>query len=125
MEYKEQLKSPMWQKKRLEIMERDKFTCQCCGDTESQLQVHHTRYEFGKKVWEYDNETLITFCEDCHSDATDFKKIIKSTIDSQFIYTDSLNELEGIMSILCILDPYELNKIKKALSNKYIKKNGL
>ena len=32
MNYSEQLKSPKWQKKRLEIMQRDKFTCQLCGD---------------------------------------------------------------------------------------------
>jgi 5-methylcytosine-specific restriction endonuclease McrA len=31
--YSELLKSPKWQKKRLEIMSRDKFTCKKCGDT--------------------------------------------------------------------------------------------
>jgi len=33
-----------WQKKRLEIMKRDKFTCRICGDTESTLSVHHLFY---------------------------------------------------------------------------------
>ena len=60
MNYSEQLKSPMWQKKRLEILNRDNFTCQDCGDTESQLQVHHKSYVFGNKVWEYDNDNLVT-----------------------------------------------------------------
>jgi len=31
MTYAEQLKSPKWQKKRLNIMERDQFRCQDCG----------------------------------------------------------------------------------------------
>ena len=37
MDYKEQIKSPKWQKRRLEIMQKDNFTCQLCGDTESML----------------------------------------------------------------------------------------
>jgi 5-methylcytosine-specific restriction endonuclease McrA len=35
--YSDQYKSPLWQKKRLEIMNRDKFTCQECGEKEKQL----------------------------------------------------------------------------------------
>ena len=30
------------------------------------LNVHHTYYIEGRKPWEYDNETLVTLCEDCH-----------------------------------------------------------
>ena len=32
MGYSEKLKDPRWQKKRLEILERDNFRCQYCGD---------------------------------------------------------------------------------------------
>jgi len=35
--YAEKLKDPRWQKKRLEIMERDEWTCQWCVDSESPL----------------------------------------------------------------------------------------
>lgn len=45
MTYYEMLKDPRWQKKRLEIMERDEFACRDCGDKESTLNVHHTYYE--------------------------------------------------------------------------------
>lgn len=56
-----------WQKKRLEIMERDNFTCQSCGANENvMLNVHHAYYEKGVKPWEYDNEMMITWCEECH-----------------------------------------------------------
>ena len=66
--HQDKYKDPRWQKKRLEIMERDNFTCQSCGDTESTLNVHHTYYEKGKKPWEYPDVTLITWCENCHKD---------------------------------------------------------
>lgn len=67
MTYKEQLKDPRWQKKRLEIMERDGWQCQCCFDRDNTLTVHHKKYDNGKMAWEYDNELLITLCEDCHT----------------------------------------------------------
>lgn len=64
--YAELLKDPRWQKKRLEIMQRDNFTCQHCLSTDKPLQVHHLVYEKGKKPWAYKNEELITLCEECH-----------------------------------------------------------
>lgn len=30
------------------------------------LNIHHTYYIKGYKPWEYDNEALVTLCEDCH-----------------------------------------------------------
>jgi len=58
-----------WQKKRLEIMERDKWYCQSCGKGGEgvTLNVHHVYYESGKAPWEYPSECLITYCEDCHT----------------------------------------------------------
>ncbi len=64
--YSEKLKDPRWQKKRLEIFERDNWICQFCKSTEKSLCVHHKKYCPGKEPWEYDNEDLITCCEDCH-----------------------------------------------------------
>jgi hypothetical protein len=74
--YSELLKSPKWQKKRLEIMKRDKFTCKKCGDTESQLHVHHKKYINGRSPWEYDNKDLITLCENCHAVITSISKVV-------------------------------------------------
>jgi len=65
--YSEELKDPRWQKKRLEIMTRDNWTCQICGDKRDSLQVHHKEYISNKKPWEYSNLFLITLCETCHS----------------------------------------------------------
>lgn len=64
--YSELLKDPRWQKKRLEIMQRDEFTCQHCGSSTEQLHVHHRYYDESLNPWEYENESLITLCENCH-----------------------------------------------------------
>ena len=65
MTYSKELKHPKWQKKRLEILSRDNFTCKLCGDTESMLSVHHMEYCNGKP-WDVDSKFLITLCQDCH-----------------------------------------------------------
>lgn len=47
-------------------MQRDKFTCKLCKDTETTLNVHHKYYEQGKEPWEYPMNALVTLCEHCH-----------------------------------------------------------
>jgi hypothetical protein len=64
--YSEKLRDPRWQKKRLEVMQRDNFTCQLCDDKDTTLNVHHCYYDRGKNPWEYDIASLITLCENCH-----------------------------------------------------------
>lgn len=72
--YSEKLKSPKWQKKRLEIFQRDNFTCQLCKSTERTLHVHHKEYEGYKDPWDYGNDKLITYCEDCHNLVEKYKR---------------------------------------------------
>lgn len=62
--YKEKLLDPRWQKKRLLIFNRDKFTCQLCGDNKNTLHVHHKKY-YGEP-WDVGNLDLITLCCHCH-----------------------------------------------------------
>ena len=57
---------PQWQRRRLEIMNRDHWQCLRCGDDSTTLNVHHRRYVKGRRIWEYDDEDLGTFCEPCH-----------------------------------------------------------
>jgi hypothetical protein len=64
MTYKEQLESPLWQKKRLKIFERDNFTCVLCDDKSTQLHVHHKKYT--GKAWNAPDEDLATLCKECH-----------------------------------------------------------
>lgn len=64
--YSEMLRNPLWQKKRLEILQRDNFTCILCGDKETELHIHHEEYIRGRKPWEYENDKLKTLCKHCH-----------------------------------------------------------
>ena len=60
----------------MEILNEAGFECECCGDTESQLQVHHGYYEKGKEPWEYEDDTLWCLCDKCHEKAHAFKNAI-------------------------------------------------
>lgn len=64
--YSEKLRDPRWQRKRLEIMERDRFKCRLCGDESSTLNVHHLKYRKGRDPWDYNENYLVTTCETCH-----------------------------------------------------------
>jgi hypothetical protein len=74
MSYSELLKDPRWQKKRLEIFERDNWQCRECGSKQRTLHVHHKIYKYGRSPWEYDNDCLLTLCEQCHEIEESFKK---------------------------------------------------
>lgn len=65
-EYSEKLKNPKWQKRRLEIMKRDNFTCRFCGNKDETLNVHHVYYFGNMDPWEADDGQLITLCESYH-----------------------------------------------------------
>lgn len=67
MTYSDKLKDPRWQRKRLEIMQRDDFTCRNCGAKDKTLNIHHIRYLKGLEPWEYKEFYLVTLCEECHT----------------------------------------------------------
>jgi len=64
--YSSQYLDPRWQKKRLEVMQRDEFKCRDCGDADSQLHVHHLMYFKNRMVWDYDDKLLVCLCDSCH-----------------------------------------------------------
>lgn len=78
--YAELLQDPRWQRKRLEILERDEWTCQECGEKTKTLHVDHRVYQFGVQPWDYPGDTLWTLCADCHSKITDTRKRLKAAI---------------------------------------------
>ena len=98
MTYKEQLRDPRWQRVKSRIQIRDNFKCRFCGDSTSFLNVHHLFYTSGKKVWEYDDESLITLCESCHT-----------------VAHESLPKIISMMSISIIRDGACLFDIEKAV----------
>lgn len=77
MTYSEKLKHPKWQKKRLEILERDDFTCKLCKNKEETLHIHHHLYEWGKDPWDYNNDLLDTYCSACHAIVEHIKSLNK------------------------------------------------
>lgn len=98
--YYEKLKDPRWQKKRLKIMERDDFCCQRCGESELTLNVHHLSY--GKNPWDVEDSELITLCEDCHKEFTEYKAKINKLLSLNFRY------LHDIHNILQKIEEYKI-----------------
>ena len=101
MTYKEELLDPRWQKKRLKILERDNFTCQECGETESTLHVHHKKY-FKGKAWEINDKYLITLCKNCHESETNDKKlmIIELKKNIEIYNSNELNDLIVLLDLI-------------------------
>lgn len=66
MEWKDQYKHPLWQKKRLEALEGAEYMCERCCDKDAQLHVHHKRYVKGRMIWEYKTSELLVLCAECH-----------------------------------------------------------
>jgi hypothetical protein len=73
LSYSKKLKDPRWQKKRLEILERDRWACRECLDEEKTLHVHHLIYLSGFDPWEIPDGFLLTLCEDCHDQFKGFR----------------------------------------------------
>lgn len=107
--YSDLLRDPRWQKKRLEIMQRDNFTCQHCGAQDKELQVHHMLYTKGAKPWEYNERHLITLCRQCHEVESEENKRLYNL----FCEVKEGFSARGISSELlcCILDSlvYSIN----------------
>jgi hypothetical protein len=87
--YRELLRDPRWQRKRLEIMQREQFACQNCGATDLTLNVHHGYYEKGRKPWEYPSETLHCLCEPCHAEVQSLLLVLQALI-GQFRTAEAL-----------------------------------
>ena len=100
--YWEKLRDPRWQRKRLEIMDRDSFTCVSCGDNDNTLNVHHKTYKKGSEPWEYNDENFITLCEDCHTS-------IHDGIDQIKMNTCNTLKCEVLTSISRFDNLYDLN----------------
>ena len=68
-EYKKLLLNPKLQKKRLEILQIDNFSCVVCGngiDTYTKVHVHHLSYRKGCIPLEFDINDMIVLCQKCH-----------------------------------------------------------
>lgn len=89
--YARLLKDPRWQKKRLEIFERDGFACRVCGDKTKTLHVHHAVYFPGAKPWDYPNHLLLTMCEPHHTEEEAQKLNVSWEFVEAFRQTGAMN----------------------------------
>ena len=97
--YSELLKDPRWQDKRKSIIKRDNYQCQYCGLGLRKLNVHHLIYIKGLKPWEYDNELLITLCDEHHELIHDINKIIAIIAKNVIINKIDLTKLGAMMDL--------------------------
>ena len=115
MKYSEKLKDPRWQKKRLEILQRDEFTCRSCFDDSKTLHVHHRYYERGLEPWEYPNSSLITLCYDCHECEAQmeiqYSELLIKTLKQSPFLADQWRELASGIHEMEIVTQYPLEVV--------------
>ena len=126
MKYSEKLKDPRWQKKRLEVFERDGWTCRKCKDKETMLCVHHLRYIHGKEPWDYPLENFLTLCQSCHDFEYEVRKDYESDLlemikEKGFLADEVYSICVAFMNAVIIESPqFTARLIEKTLSNKAI-----
>lgn len=90
MNYAQQMKHPMWQKKRLEVLEQHSFECESCGAADQELHVHHPFYTRGAMIWEYASEDLHCLCHKCHKDAHALDVRVRELLADRNVCKDTL-----------------------------------
>ncbi len=112
--YSEKLLDPRWQQMRLRVYERDGFACRCCGSKEKTLHAHHVQYHpHAEGPWDYDQDTIITLCADCHSDEHSDLDSSKANVILALVkmgYWGTF-ELDSLCDILGVLTKDDLTKI--------------
>lgn len=122
MSYYLKLKDPRWQKKRLEILQRDEFCCNYCGDEESELHVHHHYYVYGKEIWDYEDDALSTLCSKCHNLETERIRITKENLRG--FKDQRLKFLTQLITCCTVFDTSEINELVQ-LGTKILDRKGI
>jgi hypothetical protein len=99
MTYSEKLRDPRWQRRRLEVMGRDEFTCRDCGSDKKTLQVHHCFYEKGEP-WDTKEEFLLTLCSDCHVSRGELEADGKRMLAQIFVNTPNAEDDESLRELV-------------------------
>ena len=129
--YQRKLAHPDWQKKRLEVMQRDKFRCQHCISNEKELHVHHLYYLPNTEPHNYPLDAFMTLCYECHEreelDLKYYSTLLIQTIKMSGGWSGTMARIEdaikslngrtnmGAYRALCILGPYAFLDIKDQL----------
>ena len=97
MSYRDQLLSPKWQKRRLEMLEAAKWACVCCGAEEKTLHVHHKRYVKGRMAWDYSDQELAVLCDACHGEEHEARELLDR------ILTENAFESGALVTAVAVL----------------------
>lgn len=83
-----------WKLFRDSVIELDGNKCSVCGRNSDEviLQVHHKKYIYGLKPWEYSTENCITLCRGCHAAE---HGIIRPKVGWEYIGDEDLGDLIG------------------------------
>lgn len=79
MTYSEKLQDPRWQKRRLEVFERDLWTCCDCQSKDKPLHVHHCHYSKGDP-WDTPVDFLMALCSECHKERQEHEDRAKAAL---------------------------------------------
>ena len=79
--YSQLLRDPRWQRKRLEILNRDDWRCQICAQIDKPLNVHHLFYIKGRAPWQYLDSAFTTLCDECHVHLEDIDAPVTELVD--------------------------------------------
>jgi len=130
-EYSEKLKDPRWQKKRLEILERDEWACQVCFDSGSTLVVHHRDYLPNTDPWDYPDSYLITLCEECHEKERKVRPVAENDLlgvlrllffaDEIETFTDGFNSMQKLHIDGVVADAYKRALVEPEIQQELIK----
>lgn len=102
--YLEKLLDPRWQKKRLEVFERDEFYCRSCCNDKNTLHCHHFNYINGRDPWDYDNDNFITLCSECHKEISEKIIIAREALNKNYDCT-SIDDIIKILEVFSQSNP--------------------
>lgn len=112
--YSEKLLDPRWQQMRLRVFERDKWSCRSCGNKDGTLNAHHPVYHpFAEGPWDYEIDSLVTLCSECHSDEHISLESSKANVLISLVkmgYWGSY-EMDNLCDVLNALKKDDLNKL--------------
>jgi len=121
--WNDQYKDPRWQKKRLEVLEHDNFTCCSCKSKDDHLHVHHSYYAKGNKIWEYPVSSLLTLCDTCHSNMhrnkSNIDELVISDLYDNVRYEGEFNIYHLTSLLYAIVGDKYTRDICKALALKF------
>ena len=106
--YQKWLRSKGFKSLRIKLLERDEYTCRCCGRTEEEiadnpkisLQAHHSTYRNVGKGNEDELKDLVCLCSVCHRSVHAAKSNLRRFTDK----TPILENIKGNPNMECKVD---------------------